>query len=1018
MKDYPLKSRIVTALPIIMLGLMTAYFSWFIFFENPRTHYPLDFEGASWISHQQNSTNGYFVRELHLNENVGNAYLCIAATDRFELFINGSKIGTETFFREQVSGIFDITGKLVPGRNIIGISVLRQSYPGKPQLLLKGKYFDYNGKGISIFSDQNWKVSPVEERQHGGKVLWCSELFEHSLWEIATVVTSQRERHIQRQKINAEMFSHSVHGQWIWHPRPTGKSIIFSTTIELTGPVDEAFIGINCEFNYDLQINKTLIAQGIDRPSNFCLYNVQPILHSGKNRISIIVQMEETFSISRGLLVEGFYQIKHEQYHSIPGDSWKVADFSGEKTDMMVTGETLQWQQPIVLSTTPMEPAGPLPREIIAVKLPVSIEIAEKLKFLLWSLFIISLEFMSCLLFSLLMVKIFQLPIASVVKLDGFMHLTPTLLFLFIYFFQIDSSIERAFLFQIEFVILPHLLLLLLRGFEMVRLLLFPPHVSALEKRTFSRNTASLFHIVKNPLTILLLLVLIVIGFTMRIDDLDGISLSHDEISMMQYTDNLLNQGKIIKNIGTYEKPLTTYEILPFSVALSMAVFGQSDYAGRLHSVFWGTMEILLIFFLGTLLVDRNVGLFSALIYTFHPLCIIWSQNLFYPQMTQTLATIVLISVYLTYRPDSFSSRWMLVLSLSFSLMYLSWEGSGFLAIGIASGVIALRGLDFSWLKEKYFWLGFSLMFSTVFLQQVRRLFHQNSYLVIGGRMSNIAFPQLFFLDPMFNPMFYVSGFFLGEYNTILSIFALCGFMFLVKERAIRFTLVVLSTVAFFQTVALAATSLRYAYYLEPLLLVSAVISTFLLLRYFSCNLADKSFFTTAIHGLNTGILISLLFLCTNDYLLKPDYLTANPETPPPLTKANICWNDYKSVAHYMKENYTSGDVVFSMMPHALEYYSGIDSSYSFTTLLARVVFLPDKKDDYIGYRDKYLGNPTLVTFEEFQQVAESAPTTWIVTTPDNATYSLNDDKTIEYIHENFDSLFESYSGKVLVKRR
>ena len=86
---------------------------------------------------------------------------------------------------------------------------------------------------------------------------------------------------------------------------------------------------------------------------------------------------------------------------------------------------------------------------------------------------------------------------------------------------------------------------------------------------------------------------------------------------MVTYVQGLLEKGYPHKMIGPIERPLATYELAPYPIALSVLLFGLSDYALRLPAAVFGILTILLIYFVGQQVFDRRVGLLAAAVYTF-----------------------------------------------------------------------------------------------------------------------------------------------------------------------------------------------------------------------------------------------------------------------------------------------------------------------------------------------------------------------------------------------------------------
>ena len=61
------------------------------------------------------------------------------------------------------------------------------------------------------------------------------------------------------------------------------------------------------------------------------------------------------------------------------------------------------------------------------------------------------------------------------------------------------------------------------------------------------------------------------------------------------------------KAFGEYKSPVMTYSAIPF-----VAIFGLNDFSIRLASVFWGMIGIYALYFFGTIMFNKKVGLISA----------------------------------------------------------------------------------------------------------------------------------------------------------------------------------------------------------------------------------------------------------------------------------------------------------------------------------------------------------------------------------------------------------------------
>ena len=332
--------------------------------------------------------------------------------------------------------------------------------------------------------------------------------------------------------------------------------------------------------------------------------------------------------------------------------------------------------------------------------------------------------------------------------------------------------------------------------------------------------------------TSILLIGLIAAGAFFRLRNLDTQSLYHDEVHMVTYVQGLLEKGYPHKMIGPIERPLATYELAPYPIALSVLLFGLSDYALRLPAAVFGILTILLIYFVGQQVFDRRVGLLAAAVYTFCPQAVIWAQYLWHPQQTQFFALLTSYLFYRAIRCTPISPRYLYPSAAAFIATYLSWEGSGFLLPALGLGVAVVQGKDLSWLRNKHLWIAVSLVSLAVALELIRRLLLQIQYLVIGSGLSDVSMPTLYFLDPMYDPMFYIKNLFWLENNVILTLLALGMLPLLWRQSGFAYYCTLLFSVILLMTTTLSNAAIRYAYYLQPFLILSASSVAFGIMDY------------------------------------------------------------------------------------------------------------------------------------------------------------------------------------------
>ena len=563
------------ALPVILFGLFTGYILWFSVFEYPPHDYNLDFNGASWITTGQDSPGGYFVKEIFIPNPVADAWINVAATDNVDLFINGKKIATDTFVSANVSGVHDISGQLKRGKNVIAAYVYRLSYPGKPGLLLNGGYTDQSGKGYSLSSDATWVASPVEEVQGKDNEEWYSLTFIHSGWAKAIVEGNSSTSPVYRSPMAPYIMGGPLSGYWIWHPSPSVKSAYFARSFVLPSPVKDGVIGVAASFSYNLTVNGVPVAERQKHTGELDIYNITPLLHSGNNTLGILVRSPET---TPGLFVDGVLSAGDEVVLVKSDATWRTTSIiSPDGRSAAIKAD--DWDIPVQIVKYPLPPWGVLAKRLQSIDIPASVTVMKLLPLLLFVFLSVCIVLLLWGLMAFVFSRLSGNTYQDSLLTDGALHIPPAFFLFFLYILKFDIGHAIAFPYQVAHVLIAFILLFALRAGAIIVSAL--SHADPSKERQHRGNFRTVAFAV-------IVVCLIIAGFFIRLDKLDYVSLSHDEVAMMQYTQGLLKEGVPFKTIGPYYKPMTTYELLPYSIALPTLLFGVNDYAARLHSVFWG----------------------------------------------------------------------------------------------------------------------------------------------------------------------------------------------------------------------------------------------------------------------------------------------------------------------------------------------------------------------------------------------------------------------------------------------
>jgi hypothetical protein len=166
-------------------------------------------------------------------------------------------------------------------------------------------------------------------------------------------------------------------------------------------------------------------------------------------------------------------------------------------------------------------------------------------------------------------------------------------------------------------------------------------------------------------------------------------------------------------------------------------------------------------------------------------------------------------------------------------------------------------------------------------------------------------------------------------------------------------------------------------------------------------------------HAAGLGV-IALLFLQSNEWLLKEYTLSARGDEPGLMTRMNTYRYDYRGVAQFVTSQLQPGDLVIPGIPHVIEYYSGRPGDYFLNTLFAsKVSYNQTLAEPRLS--DKFRGLPALRNLTELQEVTHRGGRIWLIDAPSSSSTRLQSPDVAEYLDKNSKVVFESYRAKVLL---
>jgi Dolichyl-phosphate-mannose-protein mannosyltransferase len=992
---------------VLLFGGTLGYFLWNTFWDPVPHLYAPRLQPADWISPPEDTPQGYYRKEVYVGQPVREAWIALSATDAYQLYVNGDAVGHGTFVSANVSGVYDVSREIATGKNVIAVSIHRQSFPGPSRLALRLVLRDYQGRETVVVSDRTWKTAPVEDRQIEGSLLWYDLDFNATPWSFANDSGPARPDEIYPVSFDPESLAAAPRGRWILHPDPGSRSSYFEKTVSLPSRAREAWIRISAPEHYDLMLNGFKIADTDGSDTRMDVYDIGPLLRPGPNRISIGAtsrrgpariladgEIRPRDGGTRALRTDASWEA------SRPGDATAAAAFTDFSLPVHAFTKTLQ----TILRPTDLAWRA-YGRLVQAMAIGLLLSVGA------WTAY------------GLFRVRRFREDRAEALRSAASLYL-PSLVFLGgLLLLRFDIRHDPSFPFQTRFIAVAAALVLVFASFDLIE--------RFWRERTGRKRTDPNPQAGTEPAQgdsrrasrgwTLVLVCLLLAGLGLRLHGLNEVSLTHDEVGMVQYAQDLKQEGYPSKRIGSLDKPLTTYELIPYPILASVTIFGWSDWAVRLPAVLFGGMTILLIFATGRELFNRWAGALAAAVYAFSPWAIIWSQNLFYPQQAQLASLLTVYFFFKAIRRETIVPRYLYLAAASFMFNYLSWEGTGFLLPALGVGLVAYKGNDFRWLKSGAVWRAVGGVALAIFIQYCLRILTQAPFLAVGTGPGDIKFDPFFFLNAMYDPYFYLQHFFWLEGQEVLTLVFIAGAFLIVRDRNLRFLYAVLLAVVFAMTNFLPVYAQRYLYFAQPfLILCSAAVCVTMLRGLFErgspepvpVGSAGVSFSTAAARAIVAVLFPILIFSSAHSRFLQLYRFSQNTGEPPPQTRLGVYYVDYRSADRYVGRSFRDGDAVVAVMTHMYAYYAGKRSDYNFnSTLASRSYYDPETKPP--KFLDRYMGNPVMRDFDEARNALLAHPRVWIIAAPSDGFVSQNERDLIRYLLDHSRVMYESYKAKV-----
>ena len=988
-------------------GLALAFFFTITFFDPPEHLYRLDFGKAQWIESTTPSQTNYFRKTLYISGAVDRAWIQVAATDNFTIYVNDATVGNRIFNSTCVAGIFDLKQLLKPGKNVIAIHALRYSFPGSAQLLVRG-FYGIVGSPVQEFwsdpLDQSWRASRTPDGILGGYT-WENPLLDDSFWPLPQAgPASERFPIIEQVPMDPRLLASRPVAKWITPPEGSQRQASFQYHLMLPKDRRETWLQIAAPGNYDLVINGRLITTEIGlppaplaKPSHESLplsppllaYDITRWLHTGDN--TLLVRVSSQTMQPAVMLAEGYTALPDHSPRTFHTDgSWQTLLYSTEE------------KPALELANYGDQPWGILPQKLA---LALVTPLYDVKRVTIWvEVFSVVLGgvLVSWLLIPRLVSFVTRQPVERLWTDDALFHLCVLAVMLLFWLLCFDVRFPSSWCFKPQVVY--NLVIVLFAG----RLLLFLPRkkLPPLEATLAEPPPA---HWSGRYWKVVALVCIVILGFFLRAHDITAMSLDVDEYGVTQFSRGVQAKGYPFIQLGSFEKEVTTYELVSYGIALSRQLFGETETAIRTPAIILSTLTIGLIGVVGWRMMGWRVGLTAALIFATFPSGLFWGRNAFWPSQEQVFSLTTFWCFYEAVRVRGGPIRvgFLSVCTVGFILAYLTWEGSGFILPTLFICMFAMQWGKYEWMKDWHLWRCCVFMAFAVAIQLThRQLGSMPAYMQTGISLSDVTTPVPVWFDlTHYDPQYYFNDFVFAENFFVMSLVTILGIAFCWGDRAIRYLLVSGLVMLMFYVEFLPAYAARYSYDYQSLLILVSVGIVY--------KLVDR---ITAVRGsalrwCGALALLTIFVLTTNGFVLYTYRLSRTGPAPFYGNRMGIYRTDYRGAALFVANHVQPGDALIVAIPHIFEFYSKLKVDYSINTML-------DKKITYSGvgaipfFLDKFRGYPCIRSLEELENLRGMYKRIWIVQVPLGPADNQHPD-VVTYLQRNARVAYQSYKAEV-----
>lgn len=1004
---------------VLAYSAAAGFVGWRTYLAHIRPDYRPSFQ-APWIHPPATGLNqAYFRKTLFIRTRPTSAWLKAIGRDGFTLWVNGARVESPSYESGFAQEVFDIAQYLNPGRNVISIRNNIDTYHQDPRIAVEGQYTEWNGAVTTFRSDASWRTAWRIQSLNSQEGLvrptpWFKPDFDDGNWPFVTEGSVPDETITKRLRLPESILTTPLKSPWLWNDNPNAPEAFFRLSFDLAGSPRDSWMRIMAKRYHRVLVNGYYVAThesaiGTEAAAHGPVraYNISPFLHKGRNVVA--VQAANSWD-DRGLYADGFVKGRDGAVRWFSAGDWRASDTAAPGWESVGFDDSRWNPAAVVKSLTPSDQPL-LVNQLGLVRHPLLFQLKLLGLFLLSVLVAACLSLLAWVGSAKILSRLTGDPADGISRWLGLTFVPSILLLVAVYLLSFDARLALDFPYKPRFlwgslalVVVVNAVMIAGGAWLRTRRRVDGPGA----RRRFQDWLAGLPF---DPLW-LLVIALGIVGFLLRVKDLDYEPLGGDETSAALYTGGVLKRGYPSIIIEGTTKIALTSELTLMVKAPMMWLLGQNAYGHRFTDVCFGALTILLLYAVGRMCHSRRAGLLAAAVYTFLPSTIGMTAYSRYPCQQQFFVLITSALFILAFRDGKLRPRFLYLACLGTLAVYLSWEGGVFYLPSVAVGVLLLTRPKHGWLKNPHLWGAVLPTVTIVFIQLACRLIAQADRLVYGSgaRDAGIKFMWLY---PFYDPYFYIRNFFLLENHHVLAAIFVLGiplwFMRSPECRVLGFLAAIVVSHLTMATNLLELSQWRYVYLVFALFVLASSIT----LVMFLDKLGSLAHSVRVPAGLARGLqhatavaVVGAVLVFSTEFVVK---LYNMPYSYTSIKTRLWAWR-YPSmggVADYLRAYKQPGDQVIAINPHVFEF---LDEPADFFIQSELRLSLNLGRDPGTPIH-RMTGVPVILSGNELREVLSRHQRIWLVSygpTPPSVDRDISN-----LIHDGMQPVYEDYLATV-----